>query len=176
MGVYSDELKAGAMQICIGRGLNRKKILLSKFIDTVILTLALYILAYCIELLTMRAHLIFPTPQQNLSVIALFGASCIKCIGAMAFAAIFLYITWNSSVGIVVFIISLGCAEFLLKFIQGNTKLPVLDYSYMGVVNQAFANIAAGSNWLLPVLAALAYLVVFNAISIVVFNRKELEL
>lgn len=176
MGVYSDELKAGALQACIGRGLSRKKILLSKFIDSVILTLALYIIAFCIEMLSMRLHLIFPTLQQYLSIIQLFGASCIKCVGAVAFAAIFVYITWNASVGVVVLIISLGCAEPLLKFVQTSTKVPVLDYSYMGVVDQAFANIAAGSNWLLPVLAVLAYLVIFIGISIAVFNRKELEL
>lgn len=176
IGVYADELKAGAMQTCIGRGLSRVKILLSKFIDTVILTVFFYIFSYCLEMLIMRFHLVFPTPQQNLSVIVVFGASCMKCIGALAFAAIFLYITWNPSVGVVVLIISLGCAEPLLQFIQTNTKLPVLDYSYMGVVDQAFANIAAGSNFLLPGLLALAYVVIFIWISIRVFNRKELEL
>ena len=73
-------------------------------------------------------------------------------------------------------IISLGCAEFLLKFIQNSTKLPLLDFSYMGVVDQAWANIAAGSNIILPVLAVLCYLVIFNCIGIAVFDRKELEL
>ncbi len=176
IGVYADELKAGAMQTCIGRGLSRVKVLLSKFIDSVILTVAFYILSYCIEMLMMRYHLIFPTPQQNLSIIVVFGAACLKCIGALAFASIFLYITWNSSVGVIVLIISLACAEPLLRFIQRSTKLPVLDFSYMGIVDQAFANFAAGSNWFLPTVLALAYLVVFIWISIAVFNRKELEL
>lgn len=176
IGVYADELKAGAMQTCIGRGLSRKKILFSKFIDTVILTVAFYIITYCLEMVNMRMHMVFPTPQQNLSVIVVIGASCLKCIGAMSFAAIFVYITWNPSVGVVVLIISLGCAEFLLKFIQNSTKLPLLDFSYMGVVDQAWANIAAGSNIILPVLAVLCYLVIFNCIGIAVFDRKELEL
>ena len=160
--------------------INRKKIIIiisiSLIVVALLILLAFYLFSYCLEIVVMRFHIVYPTPQQNLSVIVVFGASCLKCIGALAFAAIFIYITWNSSVGVVVLIISLGCAEPLLRFIQVNTKLPLLDFSYMGVVDQAFANIAAGSNWILPVLIALAYLGIFIWISVAVFNRKELEL
>ncbi len=77
IGVYADELKAGAMQTCIGRGLSRVKILLSKFIDSVILIVTFYIFSYCIEILNMRMHLVFPSLPQNFSVISVFGESCL---------------------------------------------------------------------------------------------------
>ena len=176
VGVYADELKVGAMQIAIGRGLSRKKIVLSKFFDCVLLTIVLFFLDLAFEFTLLRIYMLVPTSLQIFRMNMLMVSACLKTIGAMAFSAIFVYLTWNSSLGLVVELLSLAFAEPLLDMIQVKINLPVLDISYMGQVDQTCANIAAGANWILPLCVVFAYVIVFNLIGIVIFGRKELEL
>ena len=176
IGVYADELKAGAMQIAIGRGVSRKKIVLSKFIDCVLLTFVLFLLDMAFEFMLLRVYMLVPTALQISRMIMLMLSACLKTLGAMAFSAIFVYLTWNSSLGLVVELISLAFSEVFLGWIQNHTRLPLLDISYMGQVDQTCANISAGANWILPLCMVLAYVAVFNLIGIAIFGRKELEL
>lgn len=176
MGVYADELRTGAMQISIGRGISRRKVLFSKFFDCFIITLILYILAYILKIAELRRNMLILTPQQNIAMNTIILASFLKVIGAMTFSAIFCYLSWNASVGLIVEMISVGLAEMVLGLIQNNLSIPVLDYSYIGMAGQACASLAAGNNWILPMLITFAYLVVFLVISAAIFDRKELEL
>ena len=176
LGVYADELKAGAMQTSIGRGISRRKIAVSKFVVCVLLAAIIMILDMIVEYGVMRHYFIIPSSTQMKMYVTTYLAAYLKTVGAMAFSAIFIYITWNASIGIVVLIISLSFAESTLGWIQSQFHIPVLDYSYIGQVDQACNSIAANAGWIVPLLVVIIYVVVFNAVSIAIFRRKELEL
>ncbi len=177
LGVYADELKSGAMQISIGRGISRKKIVLCKYINCVFLGLFLYIIDYIMRLVLVKyIYMINLTPLQNMRMILILLSSYLKMIGAIGFCTIFVFITWNASIGMVVMLISLSVIEPMLKMIQSSSKLPAFNYSYMGQVEQTCNNLAVNSGWCFSMLIVFAYIALFNLIGIIIFGRKELEL
>lgn len=176
MGIYVDELKSDALVIAIGRGMSRKKIILAKFLDGVILTVLLFAVFFASDLVTFAFYMITPTSLQMTRAALLVVAACVKAIGAMGFASIFVYLSWNASAGIVVEIITVAFAQTALNWIQEHLRIPLLDISLIGQADQACANLAAGKPWFIQSGAVILYLALFIVISIVVFNRKELEL
>ena len=176
LGVYADELKAGALQTSIGRGLSRSRIALSKFIVCTMLTAMILVLDFIVQYLLLIHRLIIPSKIQLTMLITTYLASYLKTVGTIAFAAIFVYLSWNASIGIVVEILALVFVEPILNWIQTQLHIPTLDYSYPGQVDQACSAIAAGAGWIRPVLVVIVYIVIFNMISMIIFNRKELEL
>ncbi len=176
LGVYADELKAGAMQQSIGRGMSRNKIVVGKFIDCVILSFVIYLLSFVLEYISLRTQNVYVSELQLMRLGTLLLASCLKVVGAAAFAAMFVYFTWNASVGLVVELIAVAAAEPMLAFVQDKLKIPVKDFSYMGQVDQLCSNIAAGTNLIIPGIIVVAYVVIFIVISAIIFGRKELEL
>ncbi|MBO6147442.1 MAG: hypothetical protein J6O70_07705 [Lachnospiraceae bacterium] len=176
MAVYADELKSGAWVVAIGRGMSRRKIVVSKFLDGVILTVFMYVFFFALDLITMAYYMVTPTPLQMERAILLNLSYCLKNISYMGFASIFVYITWSASVGMIVEVIMISFTEMALGWVQDQLRIPLLDISMIGQIDQAFANYAAGKNWIVPAIAVIAYIVAFILISMEVFNRKELEL
>ncbi len=177
LGVYTDELRVGALQTSIGRGIPRRNIVIAKFIDSLILAFFICAIEFVSEIIYMRyKYFIIPTSLQYVRWMALLLLVYIKVVGAIAFAAIFMYLTWNASIGLVVELISLTFVQIILDNIQKNTSWPVLDISYIGQAEEACMKLAAKGNFIMPLIMVLIYLTIFIAISILVFSRKELEL
>ncbi len=177
LGVYADELKSGAMQISIGRGISRKKIVLCKFIDCIFLGLLLYLIDYVMRYVLVKyIYMINVTTLQNMRMILILLSSYFKMMGAVGFSTIFVFMTWNASIGMVVMLISLSVIEPMLQMAQSVTNAPIFNYSYMGQVEQTCNNLAVNTDWLMPMLVVFAYIVLFILISTIIFVRKELEL
>ena len=176
MAVYADELKAGAMQTAIGRGLSRNKVVFAKYLDCVILALLLSIVETISEIIEMRIHMISVSPLQMVRFLVSASSSCLRTIGAIAFASVFVFLTLNASLGLIVLMLVMAFAESLLQRVQTTLHIPALNYSYMGQADSFCNGLAQGEGWIMPLLAFLAYMTIFNILSAAVFRRKELEL
>lgn len=174
--VYGDELKAGTMIPAIGRGLSRTKVILAKFLDTLILSLAFYLFFLLMDQITFDRFSVMLTKMQVLRILSAFAAGWLKTLGYCAFAAIFVYLTWNSSVGLVVGLLSISFSKMILDWLQTHTHLPVYDITLMGQADQARRQFDAGNTWVHHLLFVLLWYAVFLAVSALIFKRKELEL
>ncbi len=174
--VYGDELKSGTMIPAIGRGLSRTKVVLAKFIDTLILSLVFCLFFLLLDQLTFDRFSVVLTRVQTLRIFSAYAASWLQIVGFCTFAAIFVYLTWNSSVGLVVMLISITFSKMILDWLQSHTHLPFYDVTFLGQADQVRRQFDAGNIWIHHVLFALLWYALFLAVSALIFNRKELEL
>lgn len=174
--VYGDELKSGTMITAIGRGLSRKKVIIAKFIDTLVLSLAFCLFFLLMDQITFDRFSVVLTKVQVLRIFSAFAAAWLQILGYCAFAAIFVYLTWNSSVGLVAGLISIAFSKMILNWLQSHTHLPFYDFTLMGQADQARRQFDAGNTWAHHVLFVLLWYAVYLAISALFFDRKELEL
>ena len=174
--VYGDELRSGTMIPAIGRGLSRTRVILAKFLDTLILSLAFCLFFLLLDQITFDRFSVLLTRVQILRVLSAYAAAWLQILGFCAFAAIFVYLTWNSSVGLVVGLISISFSKMILDWLQSHTHLPFYDVTLMGQADQARRQFDAGNTWLHHLLFVLLWYALFLAVSALIFNRKELEL
>lgn len=176
LSVYADELKAGAMQTAIGRGMSRSKIVIAKFLDVVILTAFNYLLYFICDYIHLRYLMIVPTELQMTRFVLVVVGSFLKSVSYAGIGSIFVYLTWNASIGLVAEILATSFSGMILDWIQNHLRIPAMDVSVIGQIDQATAGYAAGGIWIVHILAVIAYFAAFVLISIAIFNRKELEL
>ena len=174
--VYGDELRSGTMIPAIGRGLSRTKVILAKFLDTLILSLGFYLFFLLTDQITFDRFSVVLTKVQVLRVFSAYAAAWLKNLGYCAFAAVFVYLTWNPSVGLVVGLISISFSKMILDWLQTHTHLPFYDVTLMGQADQARRQFDAGNLWAHHLAFVLLWYAVFLIVSALIFNRKELEL
>ena len=175
LSVYSDEIKSGIMVSIIGMGMDRKKVVLSKLEDALVLYGATYLLLYITALIKNAVSGLPVTPRQN-AFLFLFCVFCvIRGIGIMALASLVLFLTFSASGGMLILIVAGAAGAGLLSYIQDNTSIPLYDISYIGLLDKAFADFQNGS-FGVTLLPALLYLVAIIALNIITFDRKEMDL
>ena len=174
--VYGDELRSGTMITAIGRGLSRTRVILAKFIDTLVLSLAFMMFFLLMDQITFDRFSVVLTKVQILRIFSAYAATWLQILGHCTFAAIFVYLTWNSSVGLVAGLFSISFSKMILDWLQSHTHLPFYDVTFMGQADQVRRQFDAGNTWLHHVLFALLWYAVFLALSALFFKRKELEL
>lgn len=174
--VYGDELRSGTMIPAIGRGLSRTKVILAKFLDTLILSLGLCLFFLLMDQITFDYFSVVLTKVQVLRILSAYAAAWLKILGHCAFAAIFVYLTWNSSIGIVAGLLSISFSKMILDWLQSHTHLPFYDITLMGQADQAGRQFDAGNLWAHHLFFVLLWYAVLLAVSALIFNRKELEL
>lgn len=174
--VYGDELRSGTMITAIGRGLSRSSVILAKFIDTLILSLTFCLFFLLMDQITFDRFSVVLTKVQILSIFSAFAAMWFQVLGFCALAALFVYMTWNASVGLVVGLLAISFSRMILDWLQSVTRLPFYDVTFMGQADQARRQFDAGNAWAHHVLFVLLWYVLFLALSALIFKRKELEL
>ena len=174
--VYGDELKSGAMITAIGRGLSRTRVIIAKFVDTAVLSFLFFLFVLALDQITFSHYSVVLTRLQILRVFSYFASTYLQVLGVCAFAAVFVYLTWNPSVGLVAVLITLSFSKPVLNLLQTSTRLPFYDISFLGQADLARRQFDAGNMWIGHFLFVLLYYVVFLSISALVFKRKELEL
>ena len=175
LSVYSDEIKSGIMVSIIGMGMDRKKVVLSKLEDALVLYGVTYLLLYITALIKNAVSGLPVTPRQN-AFLFLFCVFCvIRGIGIMALASLVLFLTFSASGGMLILIVAGAAGAGLLRYIQDNTSIPLYDISYIGLLDKAFADFQNGS-FGVTLLPALAYLAAIIALNIITFDRKEMDL
>ena len=174
--VYGDEIKSGTMIPAIGRGLSRTKVILAKFIDTLVLSLAFCLFLLLMDQITFDRFSVVLTRVQTLRVLSAYAASWLQILGFCAFSAIFVYLTWNPSVGLVAGLISIVFSKMILDWLQSRSHLPFYDATFLGQADQARRQFDAGNTWVHHVLFVLLWYALFLAVSALIFTKKEMEL
>ena len=116
------------------------------------------------------------TKVQILRVFSAYAAAWLQILGFCTFAAIFVYLTWNSSVGLVAGLISIAFSKMILDWLQNRTHLPFYDVTFLGQADMARRQFDAGNMWMHHVFFVLLWYALFLTVSALIFNRKELDL
>lgn len=176
ISVYGDELRSGTMITAIGRGLSRSKVILAKFIDTVTLSLVFCLFFLLLDQITFDRFSVVLTKVQILRIFSAYAASWLQILGFCTFSALFVYLTWNSSVGLVAGLISIAFSKMILDWLQSITHLPIYDVTFLGQADMARRQFDAGNMWAHHLFFVLLWYALFLIVSILIFNRKELDL
>ncbi|MBQ7583111.1 MAG: hypothetical protein IJT24_00735 [Lachnospiraceae bacterium] len=173
--VYGDEIRTGSMQIVIGRGMSRRKVIVSKLIDCIILfTLMFMIFLLLFYVKNAIAHLSF-TPKQNLMAFVFVLITCIRATGYFAMAGLFLFSSWNIAIGLTACVMMVFIT-IALNLVQQNMHIPVHDFWIDGLVASSYNDIMIGNfPWKLFLMIAV-YIVGVVFITAKIFDRKELDL
>lgn len=175
LAIYSDEMKSERMSAVLGRGMSRKKYLIGKLLDALILLVLFFAVIYGCMLIKNTAAPIAVTAKQNLNLLLYCVFAILKVFGFLALAALACYATWNAAGGMVILILAGSFSGLFLKFVQDRMSFPIYDVSYVGLLEASFAGFAAGSFGWQIIPALLIYLGGVIGISVIIFNRKEIE-
>lgn len=181
LAIYGDEFRSKALTTIIGRGFSRTRIVLVKFIDTVILTGFLFTFLFLFTLiigLILRVHL---SSTEIMYIVHSYIIAAYELIGNLTLAALFLYITENITLSVFVYVmlnmvvpLASAYARTLIVLID-KFNLDRYDYSAMG--RMAFADLTFGitGDAILKLAIGAFYLAIVLLITIVFFNKKELD-
>ena len=173
--VYGDEIRTGSMQCVIGRGMSRRKVIISKLLDCAILFTMMFLgflLMFFIKNLIAGITL---SPRQNLMAFIFVLITCVKATGYFALASLFLFTSWNVAIGLTSCIMMVF-VNIALVLVQDNMHIPVHDCWIDGLLNSAYNDITLGHfPWKLIVMI-LVYIVGILFLTARIFDRKELDL
>ena len=182
LSVYGDEIRSMAMTTLIGRGYSRTDIILAKFIDVVILVIAVnafYAVSALILMLILRVHL---TGFEAKMLIFKFLQGIYNMIGNITFASFFIYLTGNSAISVFIFLLTSVLMPAVITFASGTVELVGkyhlnrLDYNALGTMAFSDFMLGAPGYAILKVLIGLiVYVGLFLVMTIVLFNKKELS-
>lgn len=181
LGVYGDEFRSMTMIAVIGRGTSRVKYVISKFLLCVIMMLLAYVVSGGINGIAAYTYDI-PLTALGKQVMLLVVVSKFLCvIACLAMAAVFMYLTGNTPLGMFAFIVFYSIAPFslfMLDMMPQFQRIHFEGYYLMGIVNRALTDLVLGvygEALLFGVIGVGGYIGGALAISIAVFGKKELE-
>ena len=105
LSVYADDFKCRSMQIAIGYGIPRGRIIFAKLLESAILLLAA---AACMAVLLAAAPLLLglaPTAQQMASLVLTAGAELLRALGYGAISAVAVFLTQNATGGTILYVL-----------------------------------------------------------------------
>ena len=173
--VYGDEIRTGSMQCVIGRGMSRRKVIISKLIDCAILMfLMFFVFLLLFYVKNFMAHLTL-SPKQNFMAFVYVILSCIRATGYFAISGLLLFSSWSVAIGLTS-IIMLTFIHMALNMVQMNMHIPIHDIWLDGLVMDSYNDLMIGDfPWKLIVGVAV-YIVGVVILTAVIFDRKELDL
>ena len=179
LGVYGDEFRSKSMQAMIGRGISRTKIVLVKFIDSLLLTAFLYgmfmLLLFALSIVFFGGLGVLEAKAMYLSI-----AFCgLKMIGISSAATVVIFLTGNVPVSVMTVIV-LNISSLILRgiavFSEPLQKLRPERYFFGGIIDRIYTDLMldqpVGVIW---ILTAAAYIAAAVFLSVVIFRGKELE-
>ena len=180
LALFADDFKAMSMTQMIGYGMSRKKYVISKFIDSVILVLIFYVVLIPVIFLMFAAFGQPLTGEYALYVLLKILFGILKTIANLTISALVFYITNNMPLGIfTVLILQIIPVGLLLMAGSPFMKVFHLDRYYMdGMFNLAHTNFALGlvpEGILWTFLCIFIYIGCILAGTIFFFERKELD-
>ena len=176
LGVYSDDFKSGSMINLIGKGLSRKKVVIAKLLDVTMVLTAFYSVAYIVAVIKNEAAGVAVTPKQNLALLGYVLFCVLRGVGFFALASFVVFATWSTSGGMAVLLITVSISRIALLIVQRKFTLPIYDYSFDGLLESAYAKFAVGSfGWhIIPALVLYVGGAVF--LTMLLFDRREIDL
>ena len=175
LGVYGREIQAGSMQCVIGRGMSRTKLILTKYLECVLMCLFFFFFIWLAFFLRNNVGDAGLTANQNkmLTIYVLFAF--IKTCGYFAFTTFFFFIAWSVAPGIVALLVSAFLMPMLFTMLDGFLKTDFSEFYFNGMIDNAYASIAAGDIGYTLILAIVLYIGGALLLTALVFRKKEIE-
>lgn len=175
LGVYGREIQAGSMQCVIGRGMSRTKLILTKYLECVLMCLFFFFFIWLAFFLRNNVGDAGLTANQNkmLTMFVLFAF--IKTCGYFAFTTFFFFIAWSVAPGIVALLVSAFLMPMLFTMLDGFLKTDFSEFYFNGMIDNAYASIAAGDIGYTLILAIVLYIGGALLLTALVFRKKEIE-
>lgn len=178
LAVFSDDFRSHAMQMAIGSGLSRNKLILARFIEVVILVAEVTV---CMLIAAVISGLI---QGAGMSVIAdACGRSLISLIPMLCYLAICLipvYGTQNTTLSMVLYILfTAGVVSTVVNAIR--TGIPQLrDVHIEWILPDRLINDVAFSGnyswgWVVWIIIPVVYIALPVWVAMILFRKKELE-
>lgn len=180
--IYTDDFKSRSMQIAIGRGVSRPKMMLARFIETIILVVEWHVIFTIVAVIC--GLIDGASGSLMASCIGTVWTSSIKMIVFLSLSLLFVYGTQNPTTGLVFYIIFVANVldivfTFIdmIPFLQDNNI--ELSKFFPGSACNNFINaISEGDalhafSWGIGVVVG--YIILPLIISIQIFKKKELE-
>ena len=182
LSVYADDFKCRSMQVAIGYGMPRGRIVFAKLLESAILLLAT---AAVMAVLLAAAPLLLglaPTSQQMASLALTAAAEFLRALGYVAISAVVVFLTQNATGGTILYVLlSSKSVYIILTMLLGQDFLlgtvgDLTEYLYTALLYTCKTGLMQGGQPLICLIAALlVYVALPTAISIVGFRKKELE-
>lgn len=177
--VYADDLKAKTMQIAIGRGVSRNRVVMSKWIEHALLCFAdLTVLLIEIVICSAVKGAIF-SGEPAADVIILMVTGLVKSIGAMGMTMILVFLTENVVLSVITYILAsvgiLGAIFGLILTLGPLENLHLDNYLFSNLIMTAQSRMIVGTFSVGHILGILVYLAAFYFATVLLFKRKELE-
>ena len=177
--VYGDDVKAKTMQIAIGTGISRKKVIFTKWVEIMLLTIldvAIFLgIAFAVSML--RGAVFSGEPLRD--VLVLTGFALVKLAGATAVTSILLFATMNPTLGMIMYIISaFGILYFLMSALVTIGPLETLhldQYLFTSLLEAAKTRAVIGTFSIPHAAGVAAYLLLFYLLACSAFRKVELE-
>lgn len=173
--VYGDEIRTGSMQTIIGRGMSRRKVIISKLIDCIILFTMMFIVFLLLFFVKNAIAGLALTPKQNLMAFVYVLLTCVKATAYFAVTGVFLFSSWNVAIGLTACVM-LVFANVSLVLVQTNLHIPAHDYWIDGLMSASYNDLLIGDfPWKIILMIAI-YIIGAVIITVKIFDRKELDL
>ena len=181
LAVYADDFKAMTMICVIGRGVVRWKIILAKFINSVIITMILYaIYAVHLVILARVMGLNLLAVEEQVMWLGVFGGAFLT-VGYVTMAAIIIYASGNMPFSLFMLLVLYMLVPYILQqfnkiaFIK---ELHLERYHFGGLEAEGLSDIVLGmtaSGILTLVAAFIIYVGGSLAIIYAIYRKKELD-
>ena len=181
LAVYADDFKSMTIISIIGRGNSRLKVILAKFINSVIITGIMFIILALQIFVMSKVMEIEMIHDEALALVLLIIYGILLTIGYVTMAAIAIYGTGNISFSIfmvVMFYLIIPTALSLTSMIPFLKSLNLSRYEYNGLLMAGFSSIILGmttSGIVTLIFSFVIYVGASLAIIYAIFRKKELD-
>jgi len=176
--VFSEDSKAGTMQIAIGKGLTRKTVIITKALEGLYLTTIYYVIAgLLITIVPLVMHLSLSSSMLSAVWICIIE-SILDTVLYFNSGMIILLATFKSNLAEITFILFAltiipDVINIGLGLCTSNLGMPnLVPYVYSNIVSDFLANPIKN---IFDVIGIVVYLVISIVLSIEIFKKKELE-
>ena len=182
LSVYADDFRCRSMQVAIGYGMPRWRIILAKLLESAVLLLATAtVMAALITVAPLLLGLA-PASQQMASLMLTAAAEFLRALGYVAISAVAVFLTQNATGGTILYVLlSSKSVYIILTMLLGQDFLlgtvgNLTEYLYTALLYTCKTGLMQGGQPLICLIVALlVYVALPTAISIVGFRKKELE-
>lgn len=179
LAIFSDDFRAKSMQIAIGCGIGRNRVIVSKWLEFVIFSFMDWVSMLVLTLITcaVSGNKIQAVVVGEI-VITVFHI-ILKNITMAAYVGILAFLLQNVTTPMILYILlSTGIVETIVSVATINPTIALLHLDSrtpLGMVNYAESRMAMGSFPFLTYLGIAIYIALGLIITMVAFRKKELE-
>lgn len=179
LAIFSDDFKAKSMQIAIGCGLGRNRVIVAKWLQMVIFSLIDW---FAVMLLSILASFVFGNKIPavvlgELSVIVLH--SILRNITICAYVGIVVFMLQSITTPMILFILlSTGIVETIVKMASMDPSVALLKLDSrtpLGMINYAQTRLSMGMFPLFTYICIALYIALGLVITMILFKKRELE-